>query len=190
MRMVCISGSPRENGNTAALIDTMLDVFQESGWETERFHLNNMDFKGCQGCMTCKNKTDYCIQKDDMTGVYDSIQASQVVLLASPVYLWDVTGQFKMFLDRCFAFWDRIYTPRVLPGKTVLFVIPQGQENIKLGRNVADRYATFLKSWGFAEVYDLVLPMLNSRKDIAKHPEYRDRARIMAEKAVWGYARQ
>jgi hypothetical protein len=67
-----------------------------------------------------------------------------------------------------------------------MLIVPQGQPNIKLGQGVADKYSYFLKSRGFAEVYDLVLPSLNSRHDIGKHPEYLDRALALAEKAVWG----
>jgi len=66
--------------------------------------------------------------------------------------------------------------------------MPQGQSDIRLGKKVAEKYSYFLRSWGFSEVYDLVLPSLNSRHDIAKHPEYLDQASALAEKAVWGYA--
>lgn len=184
MKIVCINGSPRDDGNTSTILNAMLEVFQGGGWEIETVHLNQLNIKGCQGCMSCKNKTDYCVQKDDMTPIYDKIQESQVVLMGTPVYLWDVTGQFKIFMDRCFAFWNRPFTGRIRPDKTAILIVPQGQPNAKLGKTVTEKYSYFLKSWGFSEVYEQVFTSLNSRRDIEKHPEYLEQARAIAEKVM------
>jgi multimeric flavodoxin WrbA len=184
MKVLCINGSPRENGNTAALLKTMLEVFADQGWETEAVQLNKLDFKGCQGCMTCKNKTDHCVQNDDMTPIYDKIQESEVVLMGTPVYLWDVTGQFKLFLDRCFAFWDRPFTGRIQSGKTAILIVPQGQPKAKLGETVIEKYSYLMKSWGFSGVHAQVFKSLNSRRDIEKHPEYLEQARDLAQKVI------
>lgn len=185
MKIVSINGSPRENGNTGTILKAMLEVFQADGWEVDSFHLNKLNIKGCQGCMSCKNKTDHCVQNDDMTLIYDKIQESHVVLMGTPVYLWDVTGQFKIFLDRCFAFWNRSFTSRIEPGKTAILIVPQGQPNAKLGKTVTERYSYFLKSWGFSRVYEQVFTSLNSRRDIEKRPEYLDQARTLAKQVMY-----
>lgn len=185
MKVVCINGSPRENGNTGTILKAMLEVFQADGWEIETFHLNILNIKGCQGCMSCKNKTDHCVQKDDMTSIYERIRESRIVLMGTPVYLWDVTGQFKTFLDRCFAFWNRPFTSRIEPGKTAILIVSQGQPNAELGKSVTDKYSYFLKSWGFSEVYEQVFASLNSRHDIEKHPEYLEQARVLATKVMY-----
>ncbi|MGE5405250.1 MAG: flavodoxin family protein [Candidatus Saccharibacteria bacterium] len=188
MKVLAINGSPREKGNTGTVLSTMLDVFAARGsWQTRMIHLNKLNMKGCQGCMSCKNKTDYCVTKDDMQELYEEIQSSDVVLLGSPVYFFDVTGQFKLFLDRCFAFWDRDYKPRMKSGKTAIFVLSQGQDNINIAKSVVAKYGPMFKSFGFSEGDDLILPSLNSRTAIEKHPDYLERARMMAEKYVWGY---
>lgn len=184
MKVLCINGSPREHGNTGTILTAILEVFAAQGWETEAVQLSKLNFKGCQGCMTCKNQTDHCVQNDDMTPIYEKIQEAEVILMGSPVYLWDVTGQFKLFLDRCFAFWNRPFTSRIKPGKTAILIVPQGQPNAKLGETVAEKYSYFLKSWGFSEVHTRVFKSLNSRRDFEKHPEYLEEVRALAQKVI------
>ena len=184
MKVLCINGSPRINGNTGTILKSMLEVFAAGGWDTKAIQLSKLDFKGCQGCMSCKNETDYCMQQDDLTPIYDKIQEAEVVLMGTPIYLWDVTGQFKLFLDRCFAFWNRPFTSSIKTGKTAILIVTQGQPNPKLGKAVTEKYSYFLQSWGFSEVYEQVFTLLNSRHDIEKHPEYLDQARDLVRKVT------
>lgn len=191
MHLLVVNGSPREHGNTARMLDVMQDVFRRSGgWLIEEIHLNKLNFKGCQGCMSCKNKSDLCAIRDDLSPVFEKIKACDVILLGSPLYFLDVTGQFKLFFDRFFSFWDRHYAPRIPPGKTVVLLMPQGQDNIMLGKNALAKYAHFLSSFGFSRVEELVLPGLKSRSSAEKRQDYHERVSVLAEKLVWGYAEQ
>ena len=99
MKIVGIFGSPRKNGASARIAYGFLETAQEIGAEIKTYYLNGMKFRGCQGCNACKEKSEICIQKDDLTEVLADLKEADVAVFATPVYYWDVTGQFKCFFS-------------------------------------------------------------------------------------------
>ena len=98
-KVVAFMGSPRKNGNTAAIIAEMLKGAQSAGAETTLFSLIDMNIKPCMACYYCR-KHEGCAIKDDMQAVYDAIKQADAVIMGSPVYMFQVTGQMKMLMDR------------------------------------------------------------------------------------------
>ena len=104
-KKICIlNGSPRPNGNTKALIAQFRKGAEAAGNEVTCFDLQKMNIHGCLGC--CKGGMDAaspCVQKDDMEQIYPAYQEADVVVLASPMYYWGISGQLKCAFDRLFA---------------------------------------------------------------------------------------
>lgn len=102
---ICIlNGSPRPTGNTKELIKRFTKGAEAAGHEVTCFDLQKMDIHGCLGC--CKGGKDAacpCVQKDDMTQIYPAYRNADVVVLASPMYYWGISGQLKSAFDRLFA---------------------------------------------------------------------------------------
>jgi multimeric flavodoxin WrbA len=98
MKIVCVLGSPRETGNSSAVANRFCDTAEKFGAQVKTFVLNQLAYRGCQGCMACKTKLDKCILEDDLTEVLDTIRKTDVLVLASPVYFWDVSGQLNLSL--------------------------------------------------------------------------------------------
>lgn len=103
-KILVLNGSPRLNGNTAALIKEFTRGAEASGNTVIRFDLDKMSIHGCKGCLGGgKNPDSPCVQKDDMTKIYPEYRAADIVVLASPMYYWGFTGQLKCAFDRLFA---------------------------------------------------------------------------------------
>ena len=104
MKAIAINGSPRKNWNTATLLKKALDGAASAGAETEWVHLYDLEFKGCCSCFSCKRivgkVAECCVMKDDMTEVLRRIMSSDILLLGSPVYLGNITGEMKSFIER------------------------------------------------------------------------------------------
>ena len=63
-----------------------------------------MEIHGCKGCFGGHSSKEYpCVQKDDMDKIYPAIRTCDVVVLASPLYYWTMSGQIRTALDRLFA---------------------------------------------------------------------------------------
>ena len=142
MRVIAINGSPRKNGNTATMLKEILTGAAERGAETRFIHLNDLNFKGCQGCLYCREHLGECAQKDDFQDLLQEMKQADAVALGTPIYVFSVTGQFKCFLDRCFCFTERTEEETyrsVLPGgKKIALVTSQGNEDAEAYRHIID----------------------------------------------------
>jgi len=102
MKVCILMGSPRRNGNTAALLKPFIAELENGGCEVEYIALPEKDVKPCKGCKACQNIGDAygCVQIDDVSEIVDSIIASDCVVFATPIYTWYCTAPMKALLDR------------------------------------------------------------------------------------------
>lgn len=100
MKALCINGSPRANGNTAFVLGKVCAGLADGGAEVTAFTLGELDIRYCRGCKTCA-KTSACVIRDDMDRLHAELRVADIVVIASPSYWGDVTGQLKVFIERC-----------------------------------------------------------------------------------------
>jgi len=108
MKIVGIGGSPRKSGNSDVLLDEALDGARSAGASTEKIILNELNFKGCQECGGCRD-TGVCVVKDDMQFVYQRIEGSDGLIIASPIFFGSLTAQLKAMIDRFQCLWVKKY---------------------------------------------------------------------------------
>lgn len=131
MKITCLLGSPRHEGNSTTIANRFIETAASLGAETRTFELNRLTYRGCQGCCTCKTTSDTCVLKDDLTEVLKAVKEADAVVLSTPVYFGDIPGQVKCFIDRTYSYMvpDYIGNPnpsRVPSGKKLVFIITQG----------------------------------------------------------------
>ena len=103
-KIIVLNGSPRKNGNTSALVKAFREGAESAGHSVTEFWLEGMKINGCRGCCAGgKNPDSPCVQKDDMEQIYPAYKEADVVVLASPLYYWTISGQLKCAFDRLFA---------------------------------------------------------------------------------------
>lgn len=103
-KILILNGSPRVNGNTAGLIEAFAEGARGAGHTVTRFDLGKMEIHPCLGCWRGGKDADSpCVQKDDMQKIYPVYREADVVVLASPLYYWTISGQLKCAFDRLFA---------------------------------------------------------------------------------------
>ncbi|KAF0218966.1 MAG: NADPH-dependent FMN [Geobacteraceae bacterium] len=156
MKIVCLLGSPRSEGNSATIARRFLETAESLGAESRTFELNRLTYRGCQGCYACKASLDHCVLEDDLTEVLQAIKDADVVVYASPVYYGDITAQLKGFMDRTFSylvpdFETNPQPSRLSPGKKLLFILTQGHPDAAMFADIFPRYDYFLKWGGFVE---------------------------------------
>ena len=102
MKIIGFSGSPHKSGNIAWTVEQILKGAAAVGAQTLLFSASELDMKPCCGCFGCKNGDAGCVIKDDMQKVYDELLDVDALVFASPIYMGQMTGQAKSFLDRLF----------------------------------------------------------------------------------------
>ncbi|MCL2409020.1 MAG: flavodoxin family protein [Oscillospiraceae bacterium] len=107
MKVVGISGSPRNGGNTECLVRECLNEFTAQGWDVSEFYLSEKTVNPCTGCETCVDNGICVISDDDMTGLFNELAGCDAVIIGSPVYYRNVTAQLKAVFDRSFSSYQR-----------------------------------------------------------------------------------
>ena len=103
-RIVILNGSPRKKGNTSTLVKAFIEGAESAGNTVTKFFLNSMNIHGCKGCFGGhSSQACPCVQKDDMDKIYPAVREAEVVVLASPLYYWNMSGQIRIAIDRLFA---------------------------------------------------------------------------------------
>ena len=171
MKIVGIVGSPRKQGNTATLVNEVLRGARDSGASDKLFYLNEMNIRGCQGCRACKKPDSMCIQKDDMTMLYSEIKEADAVVIGSPVYFCQVTGQTKIFIDRLFAFLNADFTHKLGEKKMTVMIYSQGQPKPDMFRQSFDLNSGILSLVGL-KVKETIVAEGNSRLDDVSKKNY------------------
>ena len=104
MKVLAINGSPRKGWNTDTLLKKALEGAASAGAETEMVHLYDLKFRGCVSCLGCKLRKEprpnRCILRDDLTAVLDKAHEADAIILGSPIYFSEITGEARSFLER------------------------------------------------------------------------------------------
>ena len=155
MNIVCLLGSPRAKSNSSAIAKRFTETAEKTGAKVRTYTLNDLKYRGCQGCMACKTKLDKCVLQDDLTEVLDAVQQADILVMASPVYYGEISSQLKAFIDRTFSYLkpDFMTNPcpvRFAPGKKLIFALTQGQPEEAFA-DIFPRYDFFFKWYGFSE---------------------------------------
>jgi multimeric flavodoxin WrbA len=184
-KIVTLLGSPRANGNSAAIAGRFMETAKTYGAETKTYSLNKLKFRGCQACMMCKDKLDRCALKDDLEPVLDDIRDADVLVLATPVYFADVTAQMKMFIDRTFSYFVPDFLNKPVPGrlhlgKQLVFIQTQAQPEETFFKDVYPKYEFFFQFLGFKDNHLIRATGVNDACDAEKQESIMKRAEGLA----------
>jgi multimeric flavodoxin WrbA len=102
MKVIGFNGSARKDGNTSILIRKVFDELEAEGIETKLVNLGPQSVNGCLACMKCfENKNGRCAQdKDALNEWLVEMAAADGIILGTPVYFANISGQIKCFMDR------------------------------------------------------------------------------------------
>lgn len=153
MKVVSLLGSPRRNGNSTHLAETVASVLENKGNHVQRFFLNEIAFKGCQACRACKGTSEICVVDDDLAPVLEAVKEAEVIIMATPVYWGDVSAQLKTFIDRTYSyltpnFMTEEIKHRLPKGKKLVFIQSQGAPQ-EMYNDVFERYNSFFKTLNY-----------------------------------------
>jgi len=103
--IVVLSGSPRKGGNTDILAAAFVEGAESAGKNVTLFRVADMKISGCLGCEHCfkEESKGVCVLKDDMPQIVDALRKTDTLVLASPVYYFNITAQLKQAIDRIYV---------------------------------------------------------------------------------------
>lgn len=99
MKITCISGSPTTGGNNEKLLDIVLRMIKERGYDADKILLSKLNIQPCTDCGVCK-KAKKCPIEDDFDDIYGMLETNDALIIISPVFFGNMSAQLKALLDR------------------------------------------------------------------------------------------
>jgi multimeric flavodoxin WrbA len=108
MKILAINSSHRgENGLTQILIDKLFIGAKREGANCETIILSKKKINPCKGCRVCQTDKSYlkCVydDKDDIKEILTKIIESDLIIYATPIYVFNMSGLMKIFIERIMA---------------------------------------------------------------------------------------
>jgi multimeric flavodoxin WrbA len=124
-------------------------VAEGVGAEIAIYRLYELNFRGCTACLACKRTSEECVLKDDLAPVLRAVRQADGLILASPIYFGQITGELKSFIDRMYSMLAPGYLSssdrsRLSPGRKCGFITTQGNPSPEVFANVFPTYEGFL----------------------------------------------
>ena len=128
MKILILNGSPRPNGNTAAMVEAFSEGARSAGHEVTAVNVCQKKIAGCLACEYCHTKGNgKCVQQDDMQEIYPVLEEAEMIVLASPVYYHSFTGQLQCAINRIYA----LDKPKNL--KKAALILSSGSDHVYCG---------------------------------------------------------
>ena len=100
MNILILTGSPRKGGNTDLLVEAFVKGASQQHY-VEVVSVHDYNVNPCMGCNACfRNKSNACVQNDDMPLIYEKMSGADMLVIASPVYFYGLSAQLKAVIDR------------------------------------------------------------------------------------------
>jgi multimeric flavodoxin WrbA len=181
-KILIINGSLSVRGNTDTLIANLLNGTKNTNIIAIQYFLRDKNIADCRGCYHCYKKSS-CAIKDDMQEIHGEIQNSDLLILASPLYWWGVTGLMKTFIDRLYLYYPRTNTG-MIAGKKAIIITPMHVNEIEHGEKaykseiepITMTYNYILGRLGVDIVDMIFYPGLSNKGDAGENKEYLNNA--------------
>ena len=142
MNIIGIIASPRKEGNTAWIVNRILEGAKEQGAETQSFSFSDLEIKPCRGCWGCHKGDQGCVIKDDMQKLNDAIDHANAIVFGSPIFMMQMSAQAKILIDRMFARFSPRYSPHFKEGnaaeRKLILTFNQGNPDSGLFQSYID----------------------------------------------------
>jgi len=181
MFILGIQGSPRKKGNTEALLSAFMDTAKQNGAETKIINVYKQQINPCIECSMCETKGICSIQDEMSQDIYPLLRRADIVVLASPIFFYNVTAPLKALIDRTQSFWARKYRlnmedPRRKHRKGFLLAIGATKgKNLFQGTIATAKY--FFDAIGATSLGQLTYPQIENPGEINTHPTAIDDAK-------------
>lgn len=179
--VLILESSPRRNGNTAVLADQASQAIGEAGVNVDLIHLHGMNIEPCNHCDGCVRQKKNCVIQDDMQIVYPKLVAADGLILASPIYWFNVNAQLKTCIDRWYGTFQ--INPDLYKGKPVGLIIVYGDSDLYSsgGINALNTFESMTQYWD-AFSLGCVHGTTNNVGDAEKDADLMEKARQMGQR--------
>ncbi|MGD9081782.1 MAG: flavodoxin family protein [Desulfobacterales bacterium] len=170
-RILVLNGSARANGNTDIILSKLITSALQTDVQIKQIDVRKKKIRDCIGCYHCQENTA-CSIKDDMVEVYEEINRSALIIFASPVYWWGVTGILKVLIDRLYLYYSDLNKPDIAGKKAIIISPMHMNSDIYKIKIFLDFYKIIFDNLKMTLVDTCLFGNVNEKGAIQKNTEY------------------
>lgn len=174
MKVLALHGSPRKEGNTSLLLKQLVKGLKEKGAEVTEVEICDLNILPCVADYSCA-ETGECVLEDDMQDMYQYFIDHDCIVVAAPIFFYNVNAQTKALIDRSQALWARKYIlkqPLSTTGKKKkgVFISVGATKGSKLFDGTLLTMKYFFDAIDATLYKSLLFKNVDAAGDIQKHP--------------------
>lgn len=176
LKVLGISTSPREGGNTDVLLREALAGAAAAGAQVEYLSLRTLSIAPCVECNACA-RTGVCRIQDDYHAVLRKMLDADRLVFATPVFFMGPCAQAKLLIDRCQCLWSRKYVlkqpvaPDAPQDRRALVIAVGGSKSKKMFDSVRLTMKYWFDALGCAYAANLFVNQVDQRSEVRTHPD-------------------
>ncbi|MDR0819671.1 MAG: flavodoxin family protein [Oscillospiraceae bacterium] len=185
--VILINGSPRNGGNSDAVIDLVKRQLEQNGASVEVYRVREHTVAPCVGCDNCKNDDEVCIHKDGAAELIERLYKADSVLLIAPLYYTSVPGTVKVLFDRFYArynFKKGLKTPSPMRKAGVVFCY--GGSPADVLHRAAEYVAYCFRDLGYGSFDAVLCPMCTDKTTFSRIDKYQSNVAALTDWLISG----
>ncbi|WP_186843128.1 flavodoxin family protein [Acetobacterium fimetarium] len=170
MKILAVNGSARDFGNSYNILNSCLNSFDKNNNMTELVQLSELQIKSCTSCYSCKSPGNPCVIQDDISTVNNKILESDLLIISSPIYMWQISALTKIFMERLYPLYH-FDKPSELSGKKLILIFTQAAPDENMFNSYFEHVKASMIFLGFDVIDIIVVPGLRMPTDYEKFPD-------------------
>ena len=168
-KLLAIYGSPRVGGNSDLLLDSFVAGVKSPNWEITRLYVRELNILPCIACGECDKKGE-CPIKDDMQAIYPLLSQTDAMIVATPVYFYNVPAQLKALIDRCQLLWYKNKGKKPVLFKPGYLITIGGRQEKSIFEGILLTIRSFFLTLGVRLKASWTYAGIDNLGSIKKHP--------------------
>lgn len=181
MKVLGINSSPREESNVRIALEAALEAAGAKGAETEIIDVNGLAISPCQADNYCKEHDSECALNDDMADIYKKMEEADGIILATPIYFFDITAQAKTVIDRLYCYFMNEKYSELFSNKNVAIIATNGGAPVEAFEGSLKTQMVAFETLGFKTGDILVLGDNNIPGAIKEKEDQLEKAKALGE---------
>ena len=165
-KVAILVGSPRKNGNTEILVNYLCEGLKVNNNEIDMISIRDWKINPCLGCNCCFENGGVCVQKDGMNELYNKLQSSDIIVIASPVYFYGISAQLKCIIDR-------LHNPirNTFKVKKMALISVAGDTRQCVFNSIKYQYEDLLKYFNLENLGEIIVYGVRHMNEISEHKD-------------------
>ena len=164
-KILVLTGSPRNGGNSDLMADAFIKGACAAGHEVVKVKTDEKNVRGCKACNACYSKGTACVFDDDFNGIAPHLESADVIAVATPVYWYTFPAQLKAVIDKMYALY---VGKKPISAKECVLMACAEEDGEEAFEGLTRSWGMILKLLDWVEKGRLVVPGVNDVGDIKK----------------------